>query len=115
MEQAQTIDTKKFHDYVGNERDEIEFMIDLFIQQSGIYCTELEMAYTHDDCNEWHDITHKFKGMAGFTGATTLHQTCLHAQENHELPKDQKILLLHKIQKDVQDAIAFLENYRGED
>ena len=114
MGQAQIIDTDHFHDYVGNDTAEIEFMIDLFIQQSSTYYMEIELAYKHDDVTEWHDVAHKFKGMAGFTGATHLYATCKQAQEDHKCTKEQKLSLLKTIEQDIENAISFLKDYQGQ-
>jgi len=113
MGHAQIIDTNIFHDYVGNDESQIEFMIDLFTEQSSTYFSELEIAYIHDDQTEWHDVAHKLKGMALFTGAHQLYKTCKTAQDNHECAKQEKLILLHTIEKDIEQAVSFFKNYQG--
>ena len=112
MAQTQIIDTSTFHDYVGNNKAEVEFMINLFTEQSSTYYTELEIAYTHDDTIEWHDVAHKLKGMALFTGAHQLHQTCTTAQDSYQSSKQDKFLLLKKIETDIEKTISFFKHYQ---
>ena len=112
MGQTQIIDTCIFHDYVGNDKAEVEFMIDLFVQQSSTYYAELKIACTHDDQAEWHDVAHKLKGMASFTGANQLYETCKTAQNKHEQPKHEKLYLLKTIENDIEQAVSFFKNYQ---
>lgn len=112
MGYAQIIDTNIFHDYVGNDKSQIKFMIDLFTEQSATYFSELEIAYIHDDQTEWHDVAHKLKGMALFTGAHQLYETCKTAQDSYECSKNSKSSILKTIEKDIEQAVSFFKTYQ---
>lgn len=113
MEQIKIIDTCIFHDYVGNDQAEVELMIDLFTQQSSTYYAELKIAYAHDDKNEWHDVAHRLKGMASFTGAEQLYESCKTAQDNYECSKNDKSLILKTIEHNIEQATIFLKTIKG--
>lgn len=112
MEKSPAINLKLFHDYIGHSHNDIEFMIDLFIEQSTIYYSELEIALHEEDQQEWHDIAHKFKGMASFTGANDLYKTCQTAQEKYNSNLETKKQLLKSIEGDIDKVIRFFRDYK---
>ena len=96
-----------FEDFLGD--GDSSQMIDLFVEQAEEYLEELRASYMHGSAQEWHDVAHKFKGMASFAGTELLWQACANAQKNYEVDHESKGMLLYEIENEVNKAIAFFK------
>ena len=108
MQKLQIINEEKFCDYSGDAPESHKAMAQLFIDQAHIYVQELGFAMNEDSQDLWHDIAHKYKGMASFAGADALYYACRHAQEISTTSKTNKQKALNSIEKETNRAIQQL-------
>lgn len=109
-ENIQSVNLETFYSFIGDDEVEGQRMAHLFIQQSQEYLKELKLCLSHQSGEEWHDVAHKFKGMAGFAGAEALQKKCLTAQKGWKKPCEDKKLMFLSVEKEAKQAIEFFEN-----
>lgn len=107
------VDIDKFHEFVSNDKDQCKEMASLFILQAEEYLQELVSAHEHDALDEWRDVTHKFKGMAGFVGAVGLYESCLQAQNDYKADRGVRAEMLNAITQDVAGSVQYFNDHMG--
>jgi|GEM_PF-2797228 len=105
MSKLNTINKKKFFEYSGDSASDRDAMIKLFIDQAVIYTAELESSLHSASNDLWHDIAHKYKGMASFAGAEALYAVCSMAQESASSSKKDKQAIFNLIEQETDKAI----------
>ena len=110
MGHAVILDINRFHHYTDETPENQKAMANLFIDQAHAYLDELIIAFEHDSINEWHDVSHKFKGMALFAGAMLLAESCTEAQNQYQSPAEQKKALLEAIIHNTKNTIQIFED-----
>ncbi|MGL1957745.1 MAG: Hpt domain-containing protein [Colwellia sp.] len=75
LEQDYTqLDTVLLTDYVASlGKTVVEQMLNLYIQQSALYLSDIEKAQVMDSSPLWQEHCHKMKGAAGSVGLKSLH------------------------------------------
>lgn len=107
------INHDKFLNFVGDDEDRATHMAELFIEQAECYLSELRQSMALETPQEWHDVAHKFKGMAGFAGADCLFNACSAAQNGWQEPLPIKKNLLNDVALETQKTNAFFTQIYG--
>lgn len=108
---AKIIDFKQFIELAGNNEESAVEMAEMFIEHAPEYYEEIVTSYNNYDNSEWHDTTHKVKGMASFSGATRLYKICEIAQSRYTAPDSEKQKMLTIINNEIQQAADTLKRY----
>jgi chemotaxis protein histidine kinase CheA len=96
------INKGQFEDFTGADAN----MVALFRSQCVEYYQELTSAHASGDIHNWHDTAHKFKGMASFSGAERLYETCHNAQTNYNTHDTHRGAILADIKYEMDLAMA---------
>jgi HPt (histidine-containing phosphotransfer) domain-containing protein len=64
--------------------DVLKQMLDLYIQQSQVYLSEIETAITLADQTMWQEQCHKMKGSAASAGLSQVHQDLVDIEKSTE-------------------------------
>ncbi len=110
MQKLQIINEERFCDYSGNTPESHRAMAQLFIEQAHVYVQDLCFAMDENSQDLWHDVAHKYKGMAAFAGADALYKACQHAQDISATSKINKQKVLNSIEKETNRAIQELSD-----
>lgn len=113
MSNLQVVNQEIFHSFIGDDEVEAERMANLFIVQAQSYAEELKKSFNHDSEQEWHDVAHKIKGMAGFSGTERLREVSYTAQKGWKKKREQKEKMLSDIESEMQKAIDFFQSQYG--
>lgn len=113
MDKLQIINQEIFHEFVGEDAENAAHMANLFVAQAQSYVAELNSSLEYKSVQEWHDVSHKLKGMAGFAGAECLRDVCVFAQDNWKAPDDEKTKIFQNIKSEAAKAIEFFQNKYG--
>lgn len=108
------LDIEKFHDFASSNTEDRDKMAQLFIDQAGVYLQELVSTHEYDAIDEWREIAHKFKGMAGFAGAVQLYESCSIAQNKFDVKRSDREEILNMISKDVDESVSCFKMYMNE-
>lgn len=100
-----------FEGFAGSDAESAREMAQLFIERSHEYFVELQHAFQSNDSQEWKEVAHKMKGMAGFSGTMRLQLLCKTAQDNYEFNPPEKQSLLTAIESELEDAVIALKHY----
>ncbi len=111
MHDTKTIDFEQFYQFSGENNGQGVAMATLFIEQAQNYHEEFQIAYRNNDNHEWHDVAHKTKGMAGFSGAVKLQNICKIAQNKSQSSKQEKRNILDLITVEIKSAINEFQIY----
>lgn len=109
------INVETFYSFVGDDPEAARDMADLFIRQAKDYLIELGALTEEGDERRWHDVAHKFKGMASFAGADALRRSCAKAQENHAASPSTKREIYTMVETDVDRAIVHIAELTAKD
>ena len=116
MGKNRVIDQEKFLSFACGGDGEAERMAELFVQQAECYLNELRQSMVSTNPQEWHDVAHKFKGMAGFAGADFLYTACCDAQAGWEEPTGAKEKLFNAVEQEtVKATLMFKHLYSGQE
>ena len=89
-------------------------MAQLFIDQAGVYLQELISTHEYDAIEEWREVAHRFKGMAGFAGAVQLYESCARAQKDPSTERDEREKMLSIISRDVDESVSCFKMYMND-
>ena len=64
--------------------DVLKQMLDLYIQQSQVYLSEIETAITLTDQTMWQEQCHKMKGSAASAGLSQVHHSLIGIEKSTE-------------------------------
>jgi HPt (histidine-containing phosphotransfer) domain-containing protein len=107
------VDIDKFHEFASGDVETRKEMAELFVDQAQLYLQELLSAHECDEVEEWRDVAHKFKGMAGFAGAVRLRESCWRAQNEYIADRGERTAMLSGITQDVIQSIECFQEYVG--
>ncbi|WP_286233598.1 Hpt domain-containing protein [Thalassotalea sediminis] len=79
-------------------------MLDLYVEQSKVYLTEIAQAVMSKSQNDWQERCHKMKGAAGSVGLLTVHQQLVAIEKSSE-SWQQKEQYLHALNVENSSAI----------
>jgi HPt (histidine-containing phosphotransfer) domain-containing protein len=105
------VDIEKFHDFATSDAGDRDKMAQLFIDQAGVYLQELVSVHEYDAVEEWREVAHKFKGMAGFAGAVQLYESCYRAQNEYDAERSERAEILNIISRDVDESVTYFKTY----
>ncbi len=108
------VDIEKFHDFASSNAEDRDKMARLFIDQAGVYLQELVSTHEYDAIDEWREVAHKFKGMAGFAGAIQLYESCSRAQKECGAKRSEREEILDIISRDVDESVSCFKMYMNE-
>ena len=75
MTEIQQLDLTLLNGYLeALDKDVLEQMLDLYIQQSQVYLSDIESAIVQADQALWQEHCHKMKGSAASAGLSQVHQ-----------------------------------------
>lgn len=111
MENAEIFDRDMFESFIGDDKEAAREMGELFLTRAREYYEELAAACTKNDSEEWKEVAHKMKGMAGFSGTVRLQLLCKTAQDNYEISQECKKSLLTAIEFELGEAQAEIKHY----
>lgn len=111
MSESNSLNTLTFHEYSGEDPENIAFMMQLFIEQCDAYTQELIVFFEAKSNQDWHDVAHAFKGMAAFAGADNLYELCLRAEKNYSACPKLQEEILNDILKEVKKTTDTYNQY----
>lgn len=91
MSNINQLDTELLTGYIDNlGSDVVQQMLDLYMQQSAIYISEIGAVLEQQSQTDWQEKCHKMKGAAGSVGLLNVHSLLVSIEKSQEPWEDKK-------------------------
>ncbi len=105
------LDTQLLEGYLESlGQDIVQQMLDLYIQQSGVYLSDINSAIDQESQSKWQEHCHKMKGATASVGLLVLH-SMLVKLEKSEADWSDKVVQIDDLSKVNHVAITAFNNW----